>query len=103
MLMALLLHKVNAIIYYVIPNNNYDNQFDHPSNSHTLRHHLGNTFKSLIFSQDTTKHLKGDFVSQNVNYNISCSSLSIGIAVINVKDLSLNNFKFLQRHRSFIK
>ena len=48
MLMALLLHKVNAIIYYVIPNNKYD-KFDHLSNSHTLQHHLGNTL-SLTFN-----------------------------------------------------
>jgi len=32
---------------------------------------------------------------------ISCSSLSIGIVVINVKDLTLNNFKFCQCTRNY--
>ena len=105
LVLILQFHAINSILYNVVPNDNYD-PTNSPITTITFQHYLNNTSKyakpqnELLFMEEHyilyDNWLLQNAINVTINGNnstFSCSKSSLGIAIIDVINVTIKNFR----------
>ena len=108
LIVLLLFHATHSIVYHVVPDDDY-NPNSSTIKAFTLQHYLNNTseyFKSkteLLFKQGHYSLYEGlvlqnvsNFIINGNDSTLSCSKFSLGIAVVNVTNITIKGLHIQQ-------